>query len=162
MKRCLLVIIVSFCCVSLFPTEFENLRVHLGQTRDVPSNGAATFTLRINNRGSAALHQLELSVRYNDDLQVVLGRYIIDTLEPGETIGVTMEIANNRSHFFDRNTPITLIIANEDHENTFSFRFTIRPVEHFWLWAIVSLAAVMTVLFIIVYIKANKGEKNAG
>jgi len=162
MKRYILAIILSLCCASLFPIEFENLRVHLGHPRDIPSNGAGTFAPSISNRGDAALHNLKLSVKYNDDLLIILGRQKIYTLEPGETVRVTMEISNNHSHFFNRNTLVTLNIINEDYESNFRFGFTIRPVENFWFFVILSLAALMVFLFIIVYIKANKGEKNAG
>ena len=162
MKRYILTIALLLCCTALFPVEFENLRVHLGTPRDIPSNGTGTFELRISNRGDAPLHHLELTARYNDDVLVVLGQSQINALEPGETVRVGMEITSNRNHFFDRNTFVTLTVANEDRAGTFRFRFTIRPVENFWGLAILSLAALMIVLFIIIYIKANRGEKNAG
>jgi len=164
MRRPILTVILLLFCTYMFSmeTEFENLRVHMGTPRDIPSNGTGTFELRINNRGDAALHNLELSAMYDDDLLVVLGQPKINTLEPGETVRVTMEITSNRSHFFDRHTFVTLTIADEDHAGNFRFRFTINPVENFWFFAVLALASAMIVLFIIVYIKADKGEKNAG
>jgi len=162
MKRYILTVILSLCCASLFPAEFENLRVHLGHPREIPSNGTGAFDLRISNRGNAALHNLELAANRNDDVLVVFSQPKINTLEPGETVRVTMEISNNHSYFFDRTTLVTLTVANEDHVSTFRFMFTIRSVENFWFFVIVSFAALMIVLFIIIYIKANRGEKNAG
>jgi len=162
MKRYIFAIILSLCCTYIFSIEFENLRVHMGHPRDIKSNGAETFTLSISNRGDAALYNLELSVIYNDDLIIVLSQPKIAVLESGETIRVNMEIINNRSYFFDRNTLVILNITNEDYESNFRFMFTIRHIENFWFWVILSLAAIMIFLFIIVYIKANKGEKNAG
>jgi len=162
MKRYILAIILTLCCASLFSIEFENVRVLLGHPRDIQSNSAETFTLSISNRGAAALHNLELSVIYNDDLLIVLGQPRIDTLEPGETVRMTMEIVNNHSRFFDRNSLVIVTMVNEDHESNFRFTFTIRAIENFWFFVILSVAATMAVLFIIVYIKADKGEKNAG
>ena len=162
MKRYILVIILSLCCASLFSIEFADLRVHLGMPRDIPSNGTGRFELRISNRGDTALHNLELAARHDDDLLVVFRQPKINTLEPGETVRVIMEISSNHSHFFDRNTFVALTVANESYESNFHFRFTIRSVENFWSLVILSLAAVVMFLFIIVYIKTNKGEKNAG
>jgi len=162
MKRYILTVILLLFCTYLFSIEFENVRVHLGHPRNIQSNSVETFALSISNRGNAALHNLELSVIYDDDLIIVLSQQKIDTLEPGETVRLTMEISNNHSHFFDRNSLIIFSIANEDHESNFRFGFTIRAIENFWIWIILALASIVVVLFIIVYIKADKGEKNAG
>jgi len=162
MKRYIAAVILSLCCASLFSVEFENVRVLLGHPRDIQSNSTETFTLSINNRGDTALFNLELSVTYNDNLLIVLDQPKIAALEPGETVRITMEIVNNHSRFFDRNSLVIVTMANEDHESNFRFTFTIRAVENFWFFVILALAAIMAVLFIIVYIKADKGEKNAG
>ena len=161
MKKYILSIILLLFCTYIFSMEFENIRVHLSHPRYMQSNSIETFTLSINNRGDAALHSLELSVTCNDDLLVVLSRQKIDFLEPGETVRITVEISNSHSHFFDRNNLVAFNITNEDYAGNFSFRITIRAIENFWFLVILSLAALMIVLFIIVYIKTNKGEKNA-
>jgi len=162
MKRYILAIILSLFCTYIFSIEFENIRVHVSHPRDIQSNSVETFTLSINNRGDAALYNLELSVIYNDDLIIILSQPKIDTLGPRETARITMEISNNNSHFFDRNTLVIVNIANEEYESNFHFGFTIRAIENFWGLVILALAAIMIFLFIIVYIKASKGEKNAG
>ena len=162
MKRYILTIILSLFCTYIFAIEFENIRVHLSHPRYIQSNDVETFVLSISNRGDTALHNLELSVRYNDNLLIVLGQQKIDALEPAETVRIPMEIINNHSHFFDTNTLVTLTIANEDYASNFRFSFTIRAIENFWGLVILSLASIMVVLFIIIYIKADKGEKNVG
>ena len=162
MKRYGLAIILSLCCSFLFSMEFENIRVHLCFPRTIPSNNIQTLILSISNRGDVAIHNLELSVTHSDDLTIVLNRSGIDTLEYGRTVRVTMEVSSNRTHFFDKNTLVMVNIANEDYESNFRYTFTITAIENFWLLIILSLAIIIIVLFIVVYIKANKGEKNAG
>jgi len=165
MKRYILTIILSLFCTYLFSIEFDNLRVHLGslgRQRDIQSNSTETFDLSINNRGDAALHNLEISLTYTDDLIIVLSGQKVSALEPGETVRLTMEIINNHRYFFDRPALVIVTIANEDYASDFRFGFTIRAIENFWLGVILTLAALMIFLFIIVYIKADKGEKNAG
>ncbi|MCL2381030.1 MAG: hypothetical protein FWC64_05485 [Treponema sp.] len=165
LKRSILTIILLSFCAYVYATEFPSVFVNISP-RIIRSNSVETFELTISNRRSfgnreiPTLYNLELSVEHNDDLIVTLSQTRIDFLEPGDNFRINMEITNNHKFFFDEVTFITVNVSNEDYESSFPLRFTIRQVENFWFFVI--LTSMVIGLFVIIYIKANKREKNAG
>jgi uncharacterized membrane protein len=162
LKKNILAIILLLFCTYIYSIEFQNVGVNLSSPRNIGSNSVETFVLSISNRGNATLYNLELSVIYNDDLIIALAQTRVYSLEPRETVRIDMEIINNSRYFFDKETFVILRMLNEEYESNFRFRFVIRSIENFWFFAILSLASVIICLFIIIYIKVNKGDRNAG
>jgi uncharacterized membrane protein len=162
MKKMGLMIVLLLFCTNIYSSEFSNLNVNLSSPRNIRSNGIETFELRLNNRGDTALYNINFTIIYNDDLEISLSKMQINTLEPRENIILYMEIINNNRYIFDKETLISVRISNEEHENNYRYRFTIKPIENFWLFVILSLTLTIVFIFITIYIKINKGEKNAG
>ena len=162
MKRRFLTILLLLLCTHINSTEFQAIFIDLGRPRNIRSNSAKTFELTVDNRGNTPFRNLELSTVHSDDLLVNLDITRIDSLEPGGRVRINMEVINNHTSFFDEQTTITVTVSNEDHNRSFHHRFTIKPVENFWLFVILTLTLIVICLFILIYVKASIRGKNAG
>jgi len=167
MKNNILKIILLLVCTYIHSMEFAGVSTNI-TPQNIGSNSAEIFELAITRRrfaGAAerpAFYNLELSVAHDDRLRITLDQTRIDSLEPGDNIRINMEIINNYSFFFNESTIITINMSNEDYQRSFQHRFTIRAVENFWLFVILILTLMLICVFIIIYVKTNKEEKNAG
>jgi uncharacterized membrane protein len=162
MRKRVLAIILTLFCSYIYAAERENIVVDLGFPRDIESGEKGLFSLRIKNFESVTLHDLELSVSSDDILEITLDKIKIDSITPNETITVNMEIINNQRYYFSKDTFVTLKISNNEFTKDTRFRFTLKPVKNFWFSIIMSIALIAAVLFIVIFIKINKGEENAG
>jgi ATP-dependent Zn protease len=162
LKKSLLIVIFLLIYTHIHSVDFTSLSVGLSNPRNIRSNNIENFVINVWNRGDTVINNLELSVTHNEYLISVLDQTRIDTLEPRETVRINVEISNNLNYFFDKNTYLSVKIFNEEHESNYSFRLTIKPIENLWFFIILSLMSIIIFLFIIVYIKLNKGEKNVG
>ena len=155
-------LILFFSSVQVFSVEFVNLSVTLGYPRQIRSNGTGTLDITLNNRGSAAFHNLELSVLFDDDLEISLNQSRISVLEPGETIRINLDIASNNRHIFNNEANFTFKVQNEENESNFRYRLTLLPIENFWTITVIFFALFIVIIFALIYVKVNKEELNAG
>jgi len=162
MKKIVLAVAFLLLFMSMHAAESANLRIYLNYPRNITSNGKTNFSFDIRNEEDKALNNLEISMSSENGLEVSLDRSIIGAIRPGETVTVNVEIVNNRKYYFSEETFVTLIVSNDEYFNSNRYRFTIKPVENFWVILIASIASLLTVLFIVLFIRLNKGEENAG
>ena len=163
MKRSTITMMVFLLlCTYIHSNEFPNFSANIHSSRYIRSSGSDTFELRINNGGDTTLYNIELSVVNNDDLDMHLNKTRMDILQPKENLILYLEINNSKNYFFDKETFVSLRVYNEEYESNYRFRFTIKPIEYFWFFIIIIFAAIMTISFVIIFIKLTKGDKNAG
>ena len=163
MKKITILILLLLPCMSLFSNQFPELSVYFpGNPRNIHSNVRNVFAISFSNsRTGITYENIVLSVEYEGHLEISLDRSRIDIINPGESLTVYMEVINDRNYFFDEPTYISVRISNEDNERIISNRFTIKTMENFWLYVISSFSVVLILIFIVLYIKLNKGEENA-
>jgi uncharacterized membrane protein len=161
MKYMLMLILLLFCTYA-FAAETTDIKVSLDYPREIKSNEKKLFELNVYNGENIVLHDLELSVLDHDDLEITLNKTRIDSIEPKETVIIYMEIITNNTYYFDKDTTIALKISNNEFTKDFGYKLTIKPVENFWFFIILAIALMLTILFIIIFIKLNRGEENAG
>jgi uncharacterized membrane protein len=161
-KKYALITVLSLFCVLLYAEETVNIRAGIYSPKIIKSNGKETFDLSITNGESMAMNDLMLLVSNDGDLEIILDKIKIDTIEPKETVIVNMEIINTQKYYFSKDTLVTLKISNNQFTKDFSYKFTIKPVEKFWFFVIISIVTILIVLFVFIFIKINKGEKNVG
>jgi uncharacterized membrane protein len=121
-----------------------------------------SFIIDIYNDGDIALYDLVLSTSNKDNLEITLDKTRIKKIEPKETIQVNMEITNSDKYYFSKDAIITLNISNDEFSKHAWDTFTIKPVDNFWRFIIISVALLLSILFIVIFIKINRGEENAG
>jgi len=155
-----MVVLLLFCSI-IYATE-ANIRLIGHFQRDIKSNDKTTFSIYFENNGNDTLYNLELSALNDDNLNIIFDMVKINRIEPKEQLQINVEINNKKKYYFDKETFITYRISNNEYSNTFRHRYTIKPVENFWFFTILSIALSLTILFIIIYIKLDKGEKNVG
>ena len=162
MKKYAVIVVLSLLCTYIYAEEIPNINVSLSYLRNIKSNGKEYIDSSIKNNENIAFYNLELSVLNDDNLEIILDKKRIAKLEPNETITVNMEIINNYKYYFSKDTFITFKISNDEFTKDIRYKFTIKPVKNFWFFVIMSVALITTILFIIIFIKINKGEENAG
>ena len=160
MKRRILTIILSLFCTYIYAEEIPNINVSLGYSRNIKSNGKEFIDFGIKNYENIVFYNLELSVLNDDNLEIILDKKRIAELWPDETITINMEIINNCKYYFSKDTFITFKISNDEFTKEIRYKFTIKPVEKFWFLIILSIALIITILFILIFIKISKGEEN--
>jgi uncharacterized membrane protein len=167
MKYALTIIFFLFCTY-VYSIETPNnietpsIRVHFTYPRTINSNGKKSFIIDIYNDGDIALYNLKLSTSNKDNLEITLDKTKIEKIEPKETIQLNMEIINSDKYYFSKDTIITLKISNDEFSKDAWDKFTIKPIDNFWRFIIISVALLLSILFIVIFIKTNKGEENAG
>ena len=155
-------LILFFSSVQVFSAEFENLSVNLGYPRQIRSNESGTVEITFNNRGSIAFHNLQLSVFFDDDLDIKLNESWISVLEGGEIQRINLEITSKNRHIFNNEAQFSLRVQNDEYESNFRYRLVLLPMENFWTITVIFFALFIIFIFVIIYIKVNKGELNAG
>ena len=161
MKRYFLILVLLFFCFNIYATEVS-IRLIGHFQRDIKSNEKTLFSINFENNGNETLHDLELTALNDDNLEIIFDKVRINKIYPKESLQINVEINNNKKYFFDKETFITYKISNNDYSNDFRYKYTIKPVKNFWFLTILSIALSLTVLFIILFIKLDKGESNAG
>jgi uncharacterized membrane protein len=154
--------ILLLFCTYISVAETADIRVRLISSQEIKPNEKKTLVLSIHNDENMALHDLELSVLNDDDLEITLNKTRIYSIEPKETVMIDMEVTTTNTYYFDKDTFIALKISNDEFAKDFRYKLTIKPVENFWLFMILSIALIITILFVIIFIKLNRGEENAG
>jgi uncharacterized membrane protein len=162
MKKYALIVILTLLCTYIYAEEITQIRLYLNSPREIRSNEKKTGELEISNEGNIVLHDLELTVLSGDILEVNLDRTRIDTIKPNERIFINMEIINNHRYYFSKDAFITLKISNDEITKENRYKFTIEPVKNFWFSIIMLIALITIISFIVIFIKINKGEENAG
>ena len=162
MMKYMLTLILLLFCTYIFAAEAADIRVNLSSPREIKSNEKKAFELSIYNVGNIVLHNLELSVFNDDGLEIILNETRIDSIESKETIIIYMEIINNNTYYFSKETSIALKISNDEFTKDFGYKLTIKPIENFWFFTILAVASIVTILFIIIFITLNRGEENVG
>jgi len=162
MKYALAIIFSLFCTYAYSTEDIPYIKVNFSYPRNISSNGKTSFIININNKEDKALYDLELSTSTKEDLEITLDIIKIERIEPNEVIQVTMEIVNNNKYYFSKDVIITLNISNDEFSKDAWDSFTIKPVDNFWRLIIISVALLLSVFFILIFIKTNKGEENAG
>jgi uncharacterized membrane protein len=159
MKYAFIIIFLLFC-IYAYSTETPNIRVSYSYPTNIKSN-KVSFILSIYNNEDTALYDLKLSAFNDNNLEIILDKIKIEKIEPKEIIKINMEIINNNKYYFSKNVFITLNISNDEFSKDDRNRFTIKPVDNFWRFIIISVALILSVLFTVIFIKTNKGEENA-
>jgi len=162
MKRYFLIIIFIFSCSIIFATERANIRLSEHSQRNIKSNGITLYSILIVNEGNNVLYDLELSAINDDNLEIKFEKIKIFKLDPKESIRINVEINSKIKHYFDKDTFITYKISNNYYSNEFCYKYTIKPFEKFWFFTIISISLVLIILFVLMFIKLDKGEKNVG
>ena len=165
MKYALAIIFLLFCTYvysAETSNETPNIKVNFTYPRNINSNGTKSFIISIHNREDTALYNLKLSASNKDNLEITLDKTKIEKIEPDETIQVNMEILNSNKYYFKKDAVITLNISNDEFSKDAWDSFTIKPVDNFWRFIIISVALLLSVSFIVIFIKTSKGEENAG
>jgi len=157
-----LAIIFSLFCTYAYSIETPNIELNISSPRNIKSNGRESFDLSIYNRENTALYNLDLSAFNNNNLEIILDKIKIEKIEPKETIKINMEIINNNKYYFNEKILITLKISNDEFSKDNRYSFIIKPVDNFWRFIIISVALLLSVFFILIFIKTSKGEENAG
>jgi uncharacterized membrane protein len=160
MKKYVLTIIFLLFCVCIYAAETADIKVSFDYPRNIKSNGKTLSKLEITNRREISLYDLELLFTNDDNLEIVADKTKIDKLDPKETITINMEIINNYKYYFSKKTVIRLKTSNSEFSINDSYSFTIKPVENFWLFMIISITVILTAFFVFIFIKLNKGEEN--
>jgi len=163
MKKYILVIILLLFCSVVYAEKKAKIMVYDGYPTNIKSSGKTIRTIDIANNEKEALYDLEVSLLNDDNLEITLdGVKIvkIDKIEPNEQFRIKLEINNERKYYFDKEIWITYKISNDEYYNEFRRFYTIKPVENFWFFTILSIGLVLVVIFIIIFIKLNKGENN--
>jgi len=161
MKKYALIVVLSLLCTYIYAEETAKIRVYLDSPREIRANGKEPRKLDISNEGNIVLYDLALTVLSDDIFEVTLDKTRIDSIKPNETITVNMEIANNQKSYFSKEAFFTIKVSNNEITKESNFRFTIKPVENFWFSIIISTTLITIILFILIFIKINKGEENA-
>jgi uncharacterized membrane protein len=160
MRKHIFTIILSLFCTYIYAEEIPNINVQLIYPRNIKSNGNEFFDLSIKNYENIVFYNLELSVLNDDSLEIILDKKRIAKLEPNETITINMEIINTYKYYFSKDAFITFKISNDEFTKEIRYQFTIKPVEKFWFLIILSIALITAILFVLIFIKINKGEEN--
>jgi hypothetical protein len=156
-----LTIIFLLSCSYAYSTEKPNIEFNLSFPRNIKSNGREMFDLGIYNKEDTTLYNLDLSAFNDNNLEIILDKIKIEKIEPKETIKINMEIINNNKYYFSKKASITLKISNAEFSKDYRCGFTIKPVDNFWRFIIISVALLLSVSFTVIFIKINKGEENA-
>jgi uncharacterized membrane protein len=139
------------------------INFEVSQPRELRSNGKENFELWVFNDGNAPLHNVRISASSDVELEINLDMSEIGILEAGETYRINMEIVSRNMRYFNERAFIIFRISTDElATRTAQLSFTIRPVERFWFFVIISLTSALTLLFILIFVKLNKGEKNVG
>jgi uncharacterized membrane protein len=162
MKKYALMVMLSLLCTYIYAEETAKIRIYLTSPREIRANEKESRRFDISNDGNIILHNLALTVLSDDILEVKLDKTRIDTIKPNETISVNMEIMSNHRYYFSKEAFFTLKISNDEITKESNFTFTIKPVKNFWFCIIMSITLITIILFIVIFIKINKGEENAG
>jgi uncharacterized membrane protein len=128
--------------------------------KNIKSNGREFHNFYIINYDDSTFYNLELSVINDDNLEIIMDKNRIAKLEPSDRFAINMEIINNNKYYFKKDIFITIKISNDEFTKNIRHSFTIKPVEKFWLFTILSIALILTVLFVLIFIKINQGEEN--
>jgi uncharacterized membrane protein len=164
MKKSALILVFSLLCTYLYAdkelnTE-PNIDIQLVSSKNIISNEREFHNFFVTNRDRSAFYDLELTVTNDANLEIILDKNKIAKLEPNDKIKVDMEIINNYKYYFDKDIFITIKISNDEYTKSDRRRFTIKPVENFWFFTILSIALIIIVLFVLIFIKINQGEEN--
>ena len=162
MKKYFLLFILALLCSYIYAEEKVNIRMNMISPQKFKSNGKTLYTMNIENNENIVFYDLELTAFNDDNLEIIFDRAKINKIEPKENIRINMEIINNKKYYFNKDNYITYKISNDEYFNDYSCKYTIKPEENFWFFIIMSFALILTVCFIIIFIKINKGEENAG
>jgi hypothetical protein len=160
MKKCLLTIIFLLICVGLYATETASIKLSWNYPRELKSNGKTLTNIEIKNTGDIALYDLELSFINDDGLEIISEITKIGKIDAKKTIILNLEIINNHKYYFNKETFIDVKIANNELSEKASYLFTIKPVDNFWFFIILSISLILTVFFVFIFIKINKGDEN--
>jgi uncharacterized membrane protein len=155
-----MVVLLLFCS-TIYATE-ANIRLIGHFQRDIKSNDKTAFSIYFENNGNDTLYNLELTALNDDNLDIMFDMVRINRIEPKEQLQINVEINNDKKYYFDTDTFITYKISNNEYSNVFRYRYTIKPVENFWFFTILSISLLLIILFIVLFIKLDKGEKNVG
>jgi hypothetical protein len=90
-KKYALITVLSLFCVFIYAEETANIRAAIYSQKIIKSNGKETFDLNITNGESMAMKDMILLVSNDGDLEIILDKIKIDTIEPKETVIVNME-----------------------------------------------------------------------
>jgi uncharacterized membrane protein len=145
---------------SIFTAETPSIRTTFSSPRVINSNGKTLREFEISNNGTSTIHDLELLFTNDDGLEIKADKTKINKIDPKETIVTYVEITNNYKYYFDKETFIRIKIFNNEYSDNFAYKFTIKPVDNFWLSIIISISLILTVSFIIIFIRINKGDEN--
>jgi uncharacterized membrane protein len=145
----------------MYAAEIDSIRAYLPYPRNIKSNGKELLELEIKNDGSMTFYGLELLFSNDDGLEIMADKMIIDKIDPREAVIINIEIINNYKYYFSKDTFIRLKMSNDESSKNIGFNYTIKPVENFWVFIIMALALILTVLFILIFVKSNRGEENA-
>jgi uncharacterized membrane protein len=160
MKKYILTVFFLLLCVYIYAAETADIKVYFNYPRNIKSNGKTSVKLDITNKGDIPLYDLELLFMNDDNLEIVADKTRIDKLDPKEKFPINMEIINNHKYYFSKKTAIKFKISNSEFSIDDSDTFTIKPVENFWLFMIISITAILTAFFVFIFVKLNKGEEN--
>lgn len=159
MRVFVLSVFFTLVCTYIYPI---NISAYLNWPRNVRSSGSDFFELTITNNENIALYNLELFVSNDENLEVILDKQNIIKLDPKEAVKINMEIVNKNKYYFSKETFVRLKISNDEYSTSIGYKLIIKPVENFWLFFILSVSLLLTLVFVIIYIKINKGEKDVG
>ncbi|MCL2801536.1 MAG: hypothetical protein FWD28_07260 [Treponema sp.] len=161
MKKYILIIVIFLSCSIIYATE-ANIRITGHHQRNIISSGKTTVFIFVENNGNNVLYNLELSALNDDNMEITFESNIINKIEPKESIIINVDINNKNKYIFDKDTFITYKISNNVYSNEFRHKYTIKPVENFWFFTILSIALLLTILFVLLFVKLDKGEKDVG
>jgi uncharacterized membrane protein len=145
----------------VYSIETPNIKVNFSYPRNIKSNGKSSFIISIYNNEVITLYNLELSTSNENNLEISLDKIKIEKIEPKETVHINMEIINSNKYYFNKDVIITLNTSNNEFSKDDWDSFTIKPVDNFWRFIIISVALLLSVSFTVIFIKTNKGEENA-
>ena len=162
MKKYFLIIILLFSCSIIFAAEKANIGIITYYPYIIYSNTETSFYIYIVNNEDKTLYDLELSAFCDDNAEVTFDRARIAKIEPKENIRINVNITSKNKYYFDKDTFITYKISNNEFFYENRIKYTIKPVENFWVFIILSVVLLLIVVFVLIFFKLNKGEKDAG
>lgn len=156
----MLIIALTLICSYIYPEETRDIWISVNYPRTIESNGKKLFDLIIKNNEDTAIYELELLVLNDAGLEIVLDKTKIYTIEPKETVIIKMEIINPQKYYFSKETSIIFKLSNNDYTIKNDYTFTIKPIENFWGFVIISITLILIISFVLIFIKISKGEEN--
>jgi len=158
MKKYTLTIIFLFLYAYLFPID-----IYINNyPRNIISNEKASFTIKLNNDENNTLYDLDISTHNDNDLEIILDKTRIEKIGPKETIEIKMDVTSKNKYYFNRNAYITIKVSKNEILYHNKYSFDIKPVKYFWSVISVSFVLLLSVLFIVIFIKISKGDGYAG